>query len=173
MRFLILIAPKDFKDESLAMVKLFFNRWNIEYRVGSYSRGECEGYHGAVYKPDVNANDVRSSDYDGLMIIDGSGIESSRMYEYRPLLDMILLFNNSNRYICAMGNAVKIIARANVIKDKKIAMPADEDTARMVVLFHGIPSKEKIEIDKNIITIRDSNGLDESLPKMLQRVGVI
>ena len=36
MRFLILISSKDFKDESVAMVKLFFNRWNIDYNIGSF-----------------------------------------------------------------------------------------------------------------------------------------
>lgn len=173
MRFLVIIAPKDFKDESLTMVKLFFDRWNIEYKIGSYTNGECTGYHGAVYKPDVNAHNVRVSDYEGLMIVDGSGIESSRMYEYRPLLDIILLFNSSNKYICAIGNAIKIVARANVIKDKKIAMPTDDDVARMVVLFHGIPSKEKIEIDKNIITIKDSLNLEAPLQQLLQRIGVM
>ena len=173
MRFLVLIAPKDFKDESVAMVRMFFNRWNIDYRLASYTSGECEGVHGARYKPDVNANNINISDYDGLMIIDGPGLESSRMYEYRPLLDTILLFNNSRKYVGAIGNAIKILARANIIKDRKVAAPDQEDVFRMVQLFHGVPSKERFEMDKNIITIKDSSNLEQPLQQMLQRIGVI
>jgi protease I len=173
MRFLVLIAPKDFKDESVAMVKLFFSRWNIDYDIGSYTNGACVGYHGAVYKPDVNMNGVKSSDYDGIMIIDGPGLETSRMYEYRPLLDTLMLFNSNGKYVGAIGNAVKIVARANIIKDRKISSPDAEDVFRMVQLFHGIPSKEGIEIDRKIITIRDSSNLEVPLQQMLQKMGVI
>ena len=33
MRFLIFIPPKDFRDESLSMVKLFFDKWGIRYMI--------------------------------------------------------------------------------------------------------------------------------------------
>lgn len=173
MRFLIVIAPQDFKDESLAMVKLFFGRWKIDYEIGSYTNGQCTGYHGAVYKPTVSMSGVRSSDYDGILIIDGPGLETTRMYEYRPLLDILTLFSGNGKYVGAMGNAIKVVARANIIKDLRVSTPDSEDVSRMVQLFHGIPSRERLEMDKRLITIRDTSNLEIPLQEMLGKMGVI
>ena len=172
MKFLIFIPPKDFKDESVSAVKMFFDRWGVNYQITSYSSKECVGYHGAVYTPDINTNKVDTTDYDGIMLIDGSGIDSYKLSEFRPLLDLMLRFNSSKKYIGAIGNAIKIVARANIIKDKKISMPSDEDAKRNIILFHGIPSEEPIEMEGNIATIRDARSLEGPLQLFLERIGV-
>ena len=171
MKFLIFISPKDFKDESVAAVKMLFDRWNVDYKITSYSTKECVGYHGAVYKPDINTNTVNPSDYGGIFLIDGSGVESYKLYEFRPLLDVMIKFNNSNKYISAIGNAIKIVARANIIKGKKISMPTDEEAKRTILLFHGVPSQEDVEMDGNIITIKDSKSLEGQILKVLEHIG--
>ena len=172
MKFLIFIPPKDFRDESLNAMKMFFDRWNVEYQVTSYSTKECIGMHGATLMPDINTNKVDTSQYDGIIFVDGSGIETYKLPEFRPLLDIVLKFNNSKKYICTVGNAVKIIARANVIKGKKLALPNDDEAKRVALLFHGVPSENAMEIDDNIMTVRDSRALEESLNPFLEHIGV-
>lgn len=173
MRFLIFLPPNDFKDESVAMVKTFFDRWSVEYKITSYANKECVGYHGARYMPDVNTNKVSTNDFDGIILIDGKGVDTYKLYEFRPLLDILLLFNEKNKIIGAINNSIKIVARANIVKDRKISMPKDEELRRLVILFHGTPSDESIEISKNIITIKDSQGLEGPLTTMLQHIGAI
>ncbi|MEM3227887.1 MAG: DJ-1/PfpI family protein [Candidatus Micrarchaeaceae archaeon] len=172
MKFLVFVAPKDFKDESVEMVKMFLDRWKIESRLSSYSKKDCVGYHGAIYPLDVNTNKVDPSDYDGIVLIDGKGIDSYRLFEFRPLLDLLVQFDNSRKFICAIGNATRILARANIIKGKKIAKPGDEETRRAVVLFHGVPAEESFAISDNIITISGYENIEEAMPKMLERIGV-
>lgn len=173
MKLLIFVPPNDFKDESVVMLKNFFNKWDISYQITSYSNKEMLGYHGAKLMPDINTGKVTTSDYDGIILVDGEGVERYKLSEYRPLLDVLLLFNEKNKTIGAIGNSIKIVARANIIKDKRISVPKDEETRRLVTLFHGVPSDEKIEISKNIITIRDSQGLEGPLATMLQHLGAI
>lgn len=172
MKFLIFIPPNDFRDESLSTIKMFFDRWSVGYQVTSYSTKECVGSHGATLMPDINTNKVEPSGYDGIILIDGDGVDKYKLQDFRPLLDVALKFNNSKKYIGAVGNAVKVLAKANIIKGKKMAVPNDAEVKRMVLLFHGIPSEKNMEIDGNIITISNSRALEEVLNPILEHIGV-
>ncbi len=172
MRPLIFIAPNDFRDETLNGLRLFFDKWGVKYALTSYSKKDCNGSHGAIAKLDVNTNNVDASGYDGIIIVDGKGIDTYKLYEFRPLMDLVLKFVKSGKFVAAVGNGIKVLAKTNVIKDRKIATPEDEETKRLVLLFHGIPSKEGVEVAGNILTIRDSSNLDATIPKMLEGLGL-
>jgi putative intracellular protease/amidase len=173
MKFAIFIAPKDFKDETVSMLKTMFDKWGIEYSIASYANKDCVGYHGAVYKPDMNAAKISPNDFDGILLVDGKGFEDYRLFEYRPLLDTLIIFNERGKYIGAINNSIKAVARANIIKNKKVAMPQDEEMRRLILLFHGIPSEENIEISGNLVTIKNSTALEVPLRTLLQSLGVI
>jgi len=173
MKFAIFIAPKDFKDETVSMLKNIFDKWGIQYSIASYANKECIGYHGAVCKPNINAARISPMDFDGIMLVDGKGFDDYRLFEYRPLLDTLMLFNERGKYVGAINNAIKAVARANIIKDKKISMPQEEELKRLVLLFHGVPSEENIEMAGNLITIKNSTGLELSLRTLLQGMGVM
>ncbi len=172
MKLLIFITPKEFRDESVARFKLFLDRWNVENKITSYSKKECTGNHGAVYTPDINTGKVSADDYDGIVLVDGKGIESYKIYEFRPLLDLMLAFNAKKKAIIAVGNAVKVPARANIIKNKKIAVN-DEETKRLVQLFHGIVSEQGVEIADNLVTVSSYIEIDSVMPQILQSMGVM
>lgn len=172
MNFLIFIAPNGFKDETLSKVRAFFDKWGIKYKVSSYSTKECRGYHGAVVDPDINTNKVNTADFDGIILLDGPGIDQYRLQEFRPLLDLILRFNTNGKYVAAVGNSLRILARSNTIKGKKVSVPNDDEIKRLVLLFHGIPSEEGIEGADNVISIGDSGALEEKLVRMMSHIGV-
>jgi hypothetical protein len=171
MKVLIFIPPKDFRDESISLIKLFFDKWDVEYRITSYTNSECTGAHGAIYRPTVHTGQVNSQDYDGIVLIDGNGIESFKLYDYRPLLDLVTNLNNSKKFIIAVNIAARIPARANIVKDKKISAD-DKETIRLINLFHGIPSDKDCEIAGNLITLKDGRAIEEEFPKILQQMGV-
>lgn len=172
MKFVIFVTPRDFRDESLNMVRLFFDKWGVQYKIASYTTGNCVGSHGATFAPDLNAGRIMIPDFDGIVLIDGAGIEGYRVYEYRPLLDLMLLFNNAKKPIIAIDNAIRVPARANIINGKKIAMPNDAETQRLVSLFHGAATKEAAEMSENIITIGSYQGIERSMTKVLEHIGV-
>ncbi|MCL4411610.1 DJ-1/PfpI family protein [Candidatus Marsarchaeota archaeon] len=172
MTFLVFLPPKDFRDETLNMVKLFFDRWRVPYKITSYSKGTCIGRHGETVKPDINTGMVSAQDYDGIVLVDGAGIDSYKLYEFRPLLDLMMQFDAAKKYIAAIDNSVKIVARANIIKGKGISTPSDEETKRLVVLFHGVPTENEVEFASNIITIRNGSGVERGMDEMLSRIGV-
>lgn len=171
MRFLIFIPPNEFKDESVSIVKLFFDKWGIDYKLTSYTAKDCKGSHGAVYRPDIHTSKASSTEYDGIILIDGEGIEHYKIYDFRPLLDLIINFNNSRKYIVAVNNAVKIPARANVIRGKRVSAH-DKETLRLVTLFHGVPENDPYTLSGNLITIGRSEDIEDSMQKILEHMGV-
>jgi len=88
-----------------------------------------------IQKPDINTNNVIISDYDGILIVGGEGIERYKLNEFRPFLDILLKFNNNKKSICAIGNSVKTIARSNIIRNKKIAITKDKGSRDVVILL--------------------------------------
>ncbi len=171
MRFLIFIPPKEFRDESVALIKLFFDKWGVDYKISTYSSSDCVGTHGAVYKPDIHASKISVGDFDGVVLIDGAGVDGYKLFDYRPLLDIMLRFNQDNKFIIAISNSVKIPARANIVKDKRVAVD-DSETKRLVVLFHGIPTQKEFEMSGNLITISNPKDIEESMQRILEHMGV-
>lgn len=174
MKMLIFIPPSHFKDDSLNMAKLFFDKWGIDYVISSYTSHECIGSQGSVQKPDINTNNVIVSNYDGILIIGGEGIEKYRLNDFRPFLDTLLRFNNEKKRICAIGNSVRTIAKSNIIKNKKIAGTTDKTSKDLVLLFRGILSDEPFEISDNILTIsdREYSDLESGMIALISQLGL-
>jgi putative intracellular protease/amidase len=172
MKLLIFITPHEFRDESLSTVRLFFDKWNVGYSISSYSNKDCVGSHGVVCKTDINTGKAQADDFDGVVLIDGKGIESYKIYDFRPLLDLMTKFNDRKKPIITIENSIKIPARANIIKGRKIAMPDDQESKRLVELFHGVPSEGAVEVADNLISIRSHQELEGAMQTVLARLGV-
>ncbi len=171
MKVAILVPPRDFKDESVSSLLLMLGKWGIDPVITSYSAKECIGYHGAVYKSGMDASSLSPRDFGALVLIDGKGVDSYKLYDFRPLLDTVKLFSMNGKVVAGIGNAIKIIARANIISNVKIAMPKDEDGHRLVILYHGTPSKEEVELDKNILTLSNNDKILGFADMLIRRLG--
>ncbi len=167
----MLIAPKDFKDESVSKTKLMLEKWGIEVSITSYSTHDCVGYHGAVYKPDLNAAKIDPNVFDAIILIDGKGVDDYKLYDFRPLLDTVKLFQMRNKPIAAINNAIKIIARANIISNVKVAVPKDEESRRLITLYHGAQSRNEIEGDKNIYTLSNPERVYDFADMLVSKLG--
>lgn len=170
MRVAIVIAPQDFKDETVSKLKGYLGKWGIETVIASYSSKECVGYHGAVYKPDVNISRLTPYEYDALVLADGAGVDTYKLYDVRQLLDIVRVFKSEGKLIAGVNNAIKVIARSNIIADTKIAVPKDKETERLVILFKGIASAEDMESDKNILTLSNSDRTDEFVDMLIEKL---
>lgn len=160
MKVAILIAPRDFKDETVSHLQLLLGKKDIEAEIASLVLKPCTGYHGAVVKPQIEAAALEPNSFDVLLVADGPGVDSMKLYDYRPLLDMIKVFKEAKKKIAGIGNGIKVVARANVIKDAKIAK-TDEETEKLVRLYRGKPSEEFVVSDSGIITASGTDNIDD------------
>ncbi len=171
MRVAVVIPQRGFKDESVKAVLELSGKWNVDAVVASYSSEDAVGYHGAVVKPKMSAALVKSSDFDAILLIDGPGVDQYTLYDFRPLLDTVRHFALNGKLVAGMGNAVKIMARANIIAGTKISAPKDEETKRLAVLYKGVLTNNSIELDKNILTLNAPEKTDEFANILLTKIG--
>lgn len=172
MRVAIIIPQRGFKDESLHAATELLGKWHVDAVVASYSSEDAVGYHGAVVKPDQSAALVKSSDFDALLLVDGPGVDQYTLYDFRPLLDTVRHFSMNKKIVAGIGNAVKIIARANIITDTKVSVPRDEETRRLVVLYKGILTNNYLEYDKNVLTLNNPEKAEEMANMLLEKLGI-
>ena len=171
MRVALVIAPRGFKDESVAAARELFKKWGIETVIASFTSGECTGYHGATCKPDMNVGRIDAAQFDAILLIDGPGVDQYKLYDVRPLLDIVKIFSNNKKLIAGMNNAVKIIARANVIANTRLAVPEEDDAVRLVELYKGLPSNKPIEFDNNVLTTNDPSQAYQFMDLLLEKLG--
>lgn len=172
MKVVIVIPPKDFKDETVSNISLMLKKWNIEYVIASAGIGSCFGYHGAVLDSKMKYTEIQSRDFDCIILPDGMGVELYKLYDSRQLLDIIKHFNENGKLVACIGNAIKILARANIISNKKIATVKDPEIARLAKLFRGVVTDNPIEADGQIITASDSESSMEFSKKIVDSLGV-
>ena len=172
MRAAIVIAPKDFRDETVARAKLMFERWGVTPVIVGLVPRECVGSHGAIYKPDINLNKVSSADFDVLFIVDGPGIDTYRLYELMPLLDLIRAFTIDNKIVAVVNNAAKMIAKANIITGRKVSIPKDTEVVNLVKLYKGVVSEEEMECGTNVMSLSNYAKTDEFVGVILDRLRV-
>jgi putative intracellular protease/amidase len=166
MKVAIVLAPRDFRDETLSQLKLFFAKKDVEVKLASTSLKQCSGAHGAVAKPELEIDAMNPLDFDAVLVADGPGVDSMKLFDHRPLLDLVKLFKEANKAVVGIGNGIKVVARANIIKDKRIAL-ADADTKKLIELYRGKPVEEHVVRDGNIITAAGNDFIPELVSAML------
>ena len=173
MKAMIIIPPRDFRDETVSLATLLLGKWGIAPVIASYvNEGKvCMGAHGATYKPAMNATKATSEGFDALLIVDGPGVESYKLSDFRPLVELVKDFINHKKVVAALGDSVKIVARANVITDRKVAAPSDEEVSRMIRIYRGKESKNEMEFDKFLLTARGHAHLEEFLNALIEHMG--
>ena len=172
MNVAILIPPNDFSDETVSSTLTLMQKWGVTTVIASGTLGECVGHHGARLRSSVTLSDITTDNFDGIIIPDGVGVDTYKMYDARQLLDIIKHFNQRERPLAFINNSVKILARANVITNKKIASISDRETVRLVQLFRGTITNNELEADGNIITLSNTEKINELVDAMLDRLHV-
>lgn len=171
IRVAVIVAP-GFRDETVSALSLLLAKNGIVEELSGFSANECRGQHGATVKPKKVLTEVDPSDVSALIIADGPGMDELRLYNYRPLLNLVRAFGERNRLIAGIGNGIKVVARANVIRDARIAH-VDDDTAKLVRLYHGTVTEDALVIDRNILTLSDHSKIAEMVSRMAKELGAL
>jgi putative intracellular protease/amidase len=166
----IIIPPRNFRDETLSLLDLLLAKKDMKKVVASVNLRDCTGYHGASVKPDTTFNELDPARQSAIILADGPGVDSFKLYDYRPLLDIVKQFHDGGKMVVCIGNGIKIAARANILKETKVATINKEADDR-VRLYRGVPTKEYLVLDKNVLTLSDPGKVDELVMRLSQALG--
>ncbi len=138
----------------------------------SLSEKECVGSHGATRKVDGRADEFEPAFTNAIVLVDGEGVDSYRLYENRDILDRIRNAYENKKIIGAIGNAMKIVAKSNIVKDVNLARIEDAEAKRLIGLYKGNITDSSLVQSKGIITATDNSSIIEFVNKLAESLGV-
>lgn len=153
-KILMVIAPKNFRDEELFHTKDELEKAGYGITIASTTTDVAVGMLGGRVRPDKMLNEVNAADYDAVIFVGGSG---SQVYFNDPQAHRIARDATSrNKLIGAICIAPSILANAGVLKGKR-ATVWDSEGARgpfASILTKGgaVYTGEAVTKDGKIIT---------------------
>jgi protease I len=146
-KVLMVIAPRDFRDEEFFDTKKELENAGVEITVVNSTGQPSKSMFGKIVKPDKNFYDVDSKDYDAIVFVGGSG--TTAYFDNKQAQNLAKEFNDSGKLVAAICIAPVILAHAGVLAGKKATVfPSGRNDINAVGTYTGNP----VEKDGNIIT---------------------
>lgn len=145
---LMVIAPKDFRDEEFKEPYDLFTNSGIKVIVASIDTVPAKGMLGMTVKPDILIDQVKPDSFDALIIIGGTGCQV--LWDNTTLHKIVQNFNDTKKTIAAICIAPVVLARAGILKNIKATVypTSKKDIEKCGASYTG----SDVEISGNIIT---------------------
>lgn len=153
-RVLIVIAPRNFRDEELTEPIHYLEKNGIAYDVISTSKGLATGMLGGKMLIEKTIKEVEGdgiSGYTGIMIIGGGG-SPTYLWDNTSLQELVRQFNDEGKIISAICLSPPILARAGVLKGKMATVWNDDPAIEEIRRGGGIFKSDPVVVDGRIIT---------------------
>jgi len=147
-KVLMIIAPRNFRDEELFHTKEELEAAGNSVTIASTTTDTATGMLGGTAKPDMTINDVNVDDYDAVVFVGGTG--SSIYFNDSKAHEIARTANEKGKIIGAICIAPSTLANAGLLSGKKAtSYPSEESNLRSKgANYTGNP----VEKDGNIIT---------------------
>lgn len=155
---LMIVAPKDFRDEEYFEPKIAFMEQEYNITTASLNTERAVGVLGSIAKVDIDIKDVTLDNIDAIVISGGQG---SQIYQDNEIIHAILQKANTNNIlIAAICIAPAILAKSEILMNKIATIwNGNGNQSKILENYGAIFKNEEIVIDGNIIT---ANGPDVS-----------
>ncbi|MCK4625084.1 MAG: DJ-1/PfpI family protein, partial [Phycisphaerae bacterium] len=115
-KILMVIAPKQFRDEELFVPREYFLVRGAEVTVASSATGQIRGMLGQTFSPDAKLADVSAKDFDAVIFVGGAGAEA---YFDDPVAHKLAVDADAgSKVLGAICIAPAILAKAGVLKGR-------------------------------------------------------
>ncbi len=168
---LMVIAWRDFRDEEYRIPRQILEKAGYQVEVVSTQTGMATGMLGLKVGVEKNLNDVKSQNFDGLILVGGSGTTS--LYENERLHLLVQEFVRQKKPVGAICLAPVILAKAGVLQGKKatVYVSAAEVLRQSGVIY----SAEEVVTDGLIVTANGPSAAKNfatAFLHLLQRTGL-
>jgi len=145
---LMVIAPKDFRDEEFKEPYDLFTNSGIKVIVASTDTVPAKGMLGMTVTPDILLDQVIPDSFDALVIVGGTGCKI--LWDNTTLHKIVQNFNDTKKTIAAICIAPVVLARAGILKDIKATVyPTAKDN---IEKYDADYTDADVEVSGNIIT---------------------
>ncbi len=169
-RVLIVIAPRDFRDEELADPIKYLEKYEIGFDIISTTRGLAVGMLGGKVLVERTINDLLSDGidpYEALFIVGGNGTPE-HLWPDTNLQELVRIFGKKGKIISAICLAPAVLARAGILNGKTATIWNDDTAIAELRNGGAVYKPDPIVLDGRIITANGPSaaaGFGEKLAK--------
>lgn len=147
-KVLMVVAANNFRDEEYAEPRKVLEKAGASVTVACSTMTTAKGKLGLMVKPDILINDVKESDYDGIVFVGGGG--SQEYFESPVAHKLAQNFYSRGKLTSAICIAPLILANAGLLTAKKATSfsSSRENLQAKGAVFTG----SGVEIDGVIVT---------------------
>jgi protease I len=152
-KVLMVIAPKDFRDEELFEPMAVFKSNGLEVDVVSTTKGECVGMLGNKITVEKTIYDINADEYDAIVIVGGMG-SKEYLWNNERLIELVKEFYNQNKVVSAICLSPVVLAKAGVLNGKKATVYPAPEAIEELKKAGAIYEDKGVVIDGNVVTAK-------------------
>ncbi len=111
---LMVVAPKDFRDEEYAKPRKALEDAGAKVVVASITKGKCTGVAGTEAEATVTVAEAKPEDYTAIVFVGGPGM--ARLLDNEQMIALAKKFHEAKKPMAAICVAPVILANAGVLK---------------------------------------------------------
>ncbi len=171
-KVLFIIAQKNFRDEELLDTKEVLEKNDHTCIVASITTEKAYGSQDNIIKPDIAVKDVDYDDFDIVILVGGVG--AMDLEQYDEVKNLVTSFFQNNKKVAAICIAPMLLARYEILTEKKATVFKTEESLRSFQ-EHGVIFEDKDVIqDGNIITANGPHAakkFGKTIATLLYKIG--
>lgn len=163
---LMVIAPKDFRDEEFKEPFDLFTKSGITVTIASTDTTPAKGMLGMIVKPGITIEQVNPDSFNALVVVGGTGCQV--LWDNTTLHKIVQNFHRAKKTIAAICIAPVVLARAGILKETKATVYASvkDDLTSCGAQYTGAD----IEVSGNIITASGPQAAKEFSQAILNKL---
>ncbi len=155
-RILMIIPPKDFRDEELMVPRKALKDKGWQVDTASTETGEAMGMLGARETVTLALADVTLDDYDALVVVGGMG-SPEYLWQNDRLRRFVSLAYQQGKVVSAICLSGAVLGLAGILQGKKATVWETPESRAAIEENGGTFTDESVTVDGTIVT---ANGPD-------------
>lgn len=166
-KVLMIITPKDFRDEELIETKDVLEKANVMVTVASTVAGTAKGMFGAKFEVKDTVDKANPADYDAVVVVGGSGSQTY-LWGNSIVQKIVQDANKLGRIVSAICISPVVLARAGLLAGKRATVFPMDAAVKELKKGGANVSGALVEVDGKIITGRGPEAAGEFGRKILE-----
>lgn len=147
-KVVFIIAPVNFRDEEYAFPRKILIEAGVKVDTAASILGPAKGVLGLEAEVDLKVDQIKISDYDGIVMIGGAG--SRTYWNDQQVHALLQQAYQEGKLVGGICSAAVTLARSGILKGKHATVYSGE--AQQLIKAEAVYNGRPVEIDGNILT---------------------
>ncbi len=170
MKALIILMPKDFRDEEFKIPKERLEDAGISVTVVGFESTTTRGMFGTTAIPDLLIDNVDIDDYDAVIIPGGSGSPKYLWNDHR-VLDTVKKAYEKGKVVAAICLSGAVLANSGILNGKNATVFASPDAIKVLKDKGANYLKRDVVVDGKIVTAEGPKAAGKFADEILRLLG--